>query len=73
MRVICRARIRTDERADKGLSLAAPRAKVEDCCRLCDLELVEVIEDAGQSGKTLKREGCNGRSRCSARARPTAS
>jgi len=49
--------VSTDEQADKGVSLAAQRAKVEAYCRLYDLELVTVIEDGGQSGKTLKRPG----------------
>ena len=57
MRVIGYTRVSTDEQADKGQSLAAQRAKVESYCKLYDLELVEVIEDAGQSGKTLKRDG----------------
>lgn len=57
MRVIGYTRVSTDEQADKGLSLATQRVKVEVYCGLYDLELVEVIEDAGQSGKTLKRDG----------------
>jgi DNA invertase Pin-like site-specific DNA recombinase len=57
MRVIGYTRVSTDEQADKGLSLAAQRAKIEAYCQLYELELVEVIEDAGQSGKTLKRAG----------------
>ncbi|MSQ94419.1 MAG: recombinase family protein [Gemmataceae bacterium] len=57
MKVIGYTRVSTDEQADKGLSLGAQRAKVEAYCKLYDLELVELIEDAGQSGKTLKRDG----------------
>lgn len=57
MRVIGYVRVSTDEQADKGLSLKAQRAKIEAYCNLYDLELVEVVEDAGQSGKSLKREG----------------
>jgi DNA invertase Pin-like site-specific DNA recombinase len=57
MKVIGYTRVSTDEQADKGLSLAAQRAKIVAYCKLYDLELVEVIEDAGQSGKTLKRDG----------------
>ena len=57
MKVIGYTRVSTDEQADKGLSLAAQRAKVEAYCKLYDLELVAMIEDAGQSGKTLKRDG----------------
>jgi DNA invertase Pin-like site-specific DNA recombinase len=57
MKVIGYTRVSTDEQADKGQSLAAQRAKVDAYCKLYDLELVDVIEDAGQSGKTLKRDG----------------
>ena len=57
MQVIGYTRVSTDEQADKGLSLGAQRAKIEAYCQLYDLELVAVIEDAGLSGKTLKREG----------------
>ena len=57
MRVVGYIRVSTEEQADRGLSLAAQRAKVEGYCRLYDLELVAIIEDAGQSAKTLKRDG----------------
>jgi DNA invertase Pin-like site-specific DNA recombinase len=57
LKVIGYTRVSTDEQADKGLSLAAQRAKVVAYCDLYDLELMAVIEDAGQSGKTLKRDG----------------
>src|SRR5262245_24628947 len=57
MTVIGYTRVSTDEQADKGLSLGAQRAKIEAYCALYDLELVELIEDGGASGKTLKREG----------------
>src|SRR5713101_7922622 len=57
MKVIGYARVSTEEQASQGLSLATQREKVEGYCKLHDLELVVVIEDAGQSGKTLKRPG----------------
>jgi site-specific DNA recombinase len=57
VKVIGYTRVSTDEQADKGLSLAAQRSKVEAYCALYDLDLLELIEDAGQSGKTLKRDG----------------
>jgi DNA invertase Pin-like site-specific DNA recombinase len=57
MKVIGYTRVSTDEQADSGLSLGAQRQKIEAYCGLYDLELVAVIEDAGLSGKTLKREG----------------
>ena len=47
MRVIGYIRVSTDEQANSGLSLDAQRAKLEAYASLYDLELVEVIEDAG--------------------------
>ncbi len=50
-------RVSTDKQADHGVSLDAQRAKVEAYAALFDLDLVEIIEDAGQSAKTLERPG----------------
>ncbi len=50
-------RVSTDKQADHGVSLDAQRAKVEAYAALFDLDLVEIIEDAGQSAKTLDRPG----------------
>jgi DNA invertase Pin-like site-specific DNA recombinase len=50
-------RVSTDQQASDGVSLAAQRAKIEQYCELYDLELVRIIEDAGQSAKTLERAG----------------
>lgn len=57
MRVIGYVRVSTEEQATGGVSLAAQRAKVAGYAALYELELVEVIEDAGISGKTLERPG----------------
>ena len=57
MKVIGYIRVSTDEQASNGQSLDSQRVKLEAYASLYDLELVEIIEDAGQSGKTLKREG----------------
>lgn len=57
MKVIAYLRVSTEQQADWGVSLAAQRAKVEAYAALYDLEVVEVIEDAGASAKTLAREG----------------
>lgn len=57
MKVVGYIRVSTDEQADMGVSLAAQRSKIEAYCSLYDLELVTIIEDAGQSAKTLKRDG----------------
>jgi hypothetical protein len=43
--------------ADRGVSLDAQRAKVAAYAELYDLELVEVVVDAGASAKTLDRPG----------------
>ncbi len=50
-------RVSTQDQADSGVSLEAQRAKVEAYGTMHDLKLVEVIEDAGQSAKTLDRPG----------------
>jgi DNA invertase Pin-like site-specific DNA recombinase len=50
-------RVSTDKQADTGVSLDAQRAKVQLYAELYDLELVEVVVDAGASAKTLERDG----------------
>jgi len=50
-------RVSTEKQADHGVSLEAQRAKVAAYAALYDLEIVEVIVDAGASAKTLEREG----------------
>lgn len=57
MKVIGYIRVSTDEQASSGQSLDAQRAKVEGYAKLYELELVDVIEDAGQSAKTINRDG----------------
>ena len=56
-RTIAYLRVSTEKQADKGISLDAQRAKAEAYAQLYDLELVEVIVDAGHSAKTLDRPG----------------
>src|SRR4051812_10036683 len=56
-RTIAYLRVSTDKQADRGVSLDAQRAKVRAYAALYDLELVEVIVDAGASAKTLDRSG----------------
>lgn len=48
-------RVSTTKQADHGVSLDAQRAKVEAYASLYDLDLVEVLVDAGASAKTLDR------------------
>jgi DNA invertase Pin-like site-specific DNA recombinase len=56
-RTIAYLRVSTEKQADRGVSLDAQRAKVEAYASLYDVELVEVIVDAGVSAKTLARPG----------------
>jgi len=49
--------VSTDKQADAGQSLDAQRAKLEAYAGLYELELVEVVVDAGASAKSLDRPG----------------
>jgi DNA invertase Pin-like site-specific DNA recombinase len=57
MKAVAYLRVSTDRQADRGVSLEAQRAKVQAYAQLYDLELVEVVIDAGVSAKTLDRPG----------------
>jgi site-specific DNA recombinase len=57
MRVLGYARVSTEEQATSGQSIGAQRVKLEGYAKLYDLELVGIIEDAGQSAKSLNRPG----------------
>lgn len=50
-------RVSTDKQAEHGVSLDAQQAKLAAYAALYDLDLVEVIVDAGASAKTLERPG----------------
>ena len=56
-RTIAYLRVSTDKQADKGISLDAQQDKVRAYASLYDLDLIEVIVDAGESAKTLDRPG----------------
>ncbi len=56
-KTIAYLRVSTDKQADKGISLEAQQEKARAYASLYDLELVEVIVDAGESAKTLDRPG----------------
>lgn len=56
-RAVAYVRVSTDKQADQGVSLEAQEAKVRAYASLYDLELVEVVVDAGASAKTLDRPG----------------
>ena len=57
MKVLGYVRVSTDEQATSGVSLEVQRAKLEAYASLYDLELVEVIVDAGVSAKSFQRPG----------------
>ena len=57
MKAVGYVRVSTEEQAAHGISLDAQRARIEAYATAHGLELVEVIEDAGRSGKNLKRPG----------------
>jgi site-specific DNA recombinase len=57
MRAIGYIRVSTEEQATDGVSLAAQEAKVRAYASLYEIELVEVVIDAGQSAKSLDRPG----------------
>jgi len=50
-------RVSTEEQAKEGVSLDSQRSKIKAYCGLKDLELREIIEDAGISAKNLRRAG----------------
>jgi len=50
-------RVSTQEQADHGYSIDAQIDKVKAYASLYDIELVDVVVDAGVSAKSLKREG----------------
>jgi DNA invertase Pin-like site-specific DNA recombinase len=56
-RTIAYLRVSTDKQADRGVSLDVQRAKAKVYAELYDLELLEVIVDAGESAKSLDRPG----------------
>tara|TARA_Y100000592_G_C5479627_1_gene324505 strand:+ start:5274 stop:5999 length:726 start_codon:yes stop_codon:yes gene_type:complete len=57
MKVIGYVRVSTVKQEQSGLSVEAQTAKIRQYCELYDLELVDVIVDAGASAKSLKRNG----------------
>lgn len=57
MKVVGYVRVSTEEQATNGVSLAAQEQKLRQYAELYELELVAVIRDSGQSGKSLQRPG----------------
>ena len=56
-RTIAYLRVSTERQADTGVSLAAQQEKARAYASLYDLDLTEMIIDAGESAKTLDRPG----------------
>jgi site-specific DNA recombinase len=57
MKAIGYIRVSTDEQAKEGVSLENQEAKIRSYCDLKDLELLEIVQDAGISAKNLRRPG----------------
>ena len=57
MTTIGYVRVSTEDQAKEGVSLDNQKSKIEAYCQLKDLELSEIVEDAGISAKNLKRPG----------------
>ena len=50
-------RVSTTEQATEGISLDNQKSKIRAYCEIQDMHLIEIIVDAGKSGKNLNREG----------------
>jgi len=56
-RAIGYCRVSTDGQADRGVSLEAQAEKIRAMATVQDAELLDVIVDGGESGKSLQRPG----------------
>ena len=56
-RLVGYTRVSTSEQAREGVSLGAQARKIEQFAEMDEVELVAMIEDAGVSAKSLKRDG----------------
>lgn len=56
-KVIGYIRVSTEQQVDDGASLEAQRIRLQAYALATELELVEIVEDAGISAKTLQRPG----------------
>ncbi len=57
MKAVGYIRVSTEDQAKEGVSLDNQRAKIRAYADLKDLDLVEIVEDAGISAKNLNRPG----------------
>ena len=60
-RAVGYVRVSTRDQAQSGASLASQRAKIEAYATMNDLDLSEIIVDAGHSAKSLDRPGMDDR------------
>ena len=56
MKCIGYVRVSTEEQSREGVSIEAQIAKLKAYAALYEIELVDIIVDAGYSAKSLKRE-----------------
>ena len=56
-KAIAYLRVSTSKQVDEGVSLEAQEAKIRSYAATYDIDLIEVIIDAGESAKTLDRPG----------------
>jgi site-specific DNA recombinase len=57
MKAIGIVRVSTEEQADDGVSVEAQTSKIKAYARLYDIEIVDIVVDAGYSGKNMDRPG----------------
>jgi DNA invertase Pin-like site-specific DNA recombinase len=57
VKTVAYIRVSTDKQADHGVSLDAQRDKILTYANLYDLDLIDIVVDAGASAKSLEREG----------------
>ena len=57
MTAIGYVRVSTEDQVKEGVSLDNQKSKIKAYCQLKDLDLTEIVEDAGISAKNLKRPG----------------
>lgn len=57
MKALGYIRVSTEEQAEHGVSLDAQRERLTSYCKLYNIELAEVVVDAGYSAKNLNRPG----------------
>lgn len=57
MKAVIYTRVSTEEQSREGVSLANQLAKCRLQCQLDDMEVLDIVEDAGKSAKNLNRDG----------------